>query len=303
MYTRILVPLDGSKLAEGVLPYARLLGKGLGSRIELLRVIEPLPVVSLTDPAREAHRQKSIAGLTAEAEKYLKDTVTSLQTAELTASKTIRHGDPSAETVEESEVEPATLIAMSTHGRSGLARWAWGSVTDKVLHGSCKPLLIVRSREENGEAPPVRLETIIVPLDESPLAEQVLPYVADLAKKLGLKVILLQATPHPGDYYRYMEYPPVGLENMARDVDSAAADYLLETKNKLLGQGVTSVEERLLHGHPAAAIVDLAQKTPGSLVAMTTHGRSGVGRWVMGSVADRVIRHSGGPVLLIRARE
>ena len=78
-------------------------------------------------------------------------------------------------------------------------------------------------------------------------------------------------------------------------------EYLRRVKEKLLQEGVPSIEERLLHGQPAGAIVDLAQETQDSLIVMTTHGYSGLERWVLGSVTDRVVRHSGDPVLVIRS--
>jgi nucleotide-binding universal stress UspA family protein len=77
-------------------------------------------------------------------------------------------------------------------------------------------------------------------------------------------------------------------------------EYLHREGQKLKDEGLSLVEERLLHGHPAAVMVDLAREIPDSLVAMTTHGRSGVGRWLLGSVADRVVRYSDAPVVLIR---
>ena len=90
------------------------------------------------------------------------------------------------------------------------------------------------------------------------------------------------------------------MEDLATQVDAEAAEYLHRTGQKLLRQGGSSVEERLLHGSPAEAIMDLARETPGNLVMMTTHGRSGAGRLVLGSIDDRVVRHSGNPVLLVR---
>ena len=86
-------------------------------------------------------------------------------------------------------------------------------------------------------------------------------------------------------------------------MDDAAVKYVEDVAKGLKQKGVKEVEQRLVHGQPAASIVDMAKDTPGSLVAMTTHGRSGVGRWVLGSAADRVVRHSGSPVLLIRAAD
>jgi nucleotide-binding universal stress UspA family protein len=86
-------------------------------------------------------------------------------------------------------------------------------------------------------------------------------------------------------------------------MDAEAVEYLQSQSQKLRSQGVPKVEERLIHGPPAIAVADFAKEAPSSLVAMTTHGRSGLERWVLGSVADRVVRHSGGPVLVIRATQ
>jgi nucleotide-binding universal stress UspA family protein len=192
---------------------------------------------------------------------------------------------------------------MATHGRSGLARWMVGSVTDKVLHAAANPLLVVRAHEQEATIAEAKLENIIVPLDESPLSEEALPHAVYLARTMGLRIILLRVTPAAGDYYRNMEYVPGNFEDFAQFIDGQAMEYLHKLGRKLRDEGLSLVEERLLHGHPAAAIVDLARETPHSLVAMTTHGRSGVGRWLLGSVADRVVRHSVGPVLMVRPAE
>ena len=102
-------------------------------------------------------------------------------------------GDPAELIINESSQEADTLIAMSTHGRSGINRWVMGSVTDKVLHGVNEPLLIVRSQEGN---PPASIEAnnVILPLDGSALAEQVLPHAVALAKALRATVTLLRTT-------------------------------------------------------------------------------------------------------------
>jgi len=133
------------------------------------------------------------------------------------------------------------------------------------------------------------------------VAEQVVPHVVNLAKGLGLRVILVSVTFPTEDAYRAMGYPVTPYGDLSWQVDAQAEGYFQQIRENLHQQGVSQVEEKLLHGHPAGAIVDLARKTPSSLIAMATHGRSGVGRWVLGSVTDRVIRHSGGPILVIRA--
>jgi nucleotide-binding universal stress UspA family protein len=295
MYTRILVPLDGSQLAEQVLPYVKLLAKGMKCHTELLQVIEYSPAPT--------HPRQVTANLTGEAQRYLKKTAGTLKGSGLTASSLVHHGDPAPDIVAEAESEPGTLIAMATHGRSGLARWMLGSVTDKALHAATNPLLVVRAREQEAAATEAKLENIIVPLDESLLAEEALSHAAYLARAMGLRIILLRVTPAPGDYYRNMEYVPGNFEDFAQFIDGQAIEYLHKVGQKLRDEDLPLVEERLLHGHPAAAIVDLARETPHSLVAMTTHGRSGVGRWLLGSVADRVVHHSAGPVLVVRPAE
>jgi nucleotide-binding universal stress UspA family protein len=90
-------------------------------------------------------------------------------------------------------------------------------------------------------------------------------------------------------------------EEFSKEVDARAMQYLREIARRVRTQGVSSVEERLLHGHPAEAIVELSRQMSDNLVAMTTHGCSGVRRWVLGSIADRVVRLSGDPVLVIRS--
>lgn len=300
MYRRMVVPLDGSGLAEQVLPYVRSLGRSLEAKVALLRVLDPLPA-GLTDPGHGLSRDKVIANMRAQAQDYLEQVAASLRKQRLAVSYSVGEGLPAERIVEEAAKEPATLIAMSTHGRSGPARWLLGSVADKVLHATTDPLLLVRSRAPASFLDEARLGTIIVPLDGSTLAEQALPHVGALAKALNLKTVLVRVTPALEEYYRYVgpEYVPPA--NLPESVDADANAYLGRLSQKLRQERFPSVEVRLLHGDAAAAIVDLSQGVPDSLVAMTSHGRSGVGRWLLGSVADRIVRHATGPVLVIRA--
>ena len=311
MYDKILVPLDGSALAEQVLPYVRPLAKALVASIELLRTIPPVGL-ELAGPPPGPYPHRSGANLQDQALDYLRSISGSLNDLGVSISYIVRQGDPASWIIGEAEKEPGTLIAMSTHGRSGVARWLLGSVTDKVLHATTTPLLIVRSSEPPNPVSEVQLKTMIVPLDGSVLAEQVLLHVAILAKVLDLEVKLVRVHPSVEEYSRYFERQQIGsaatvysgpYEVFSREADARAMEYLHEVKVHLHRQGVWLVEERLLRGHPAATIADLAREIPGSLVAMTTHGRSGMGRWILGSVADRVIRHSGVLVLVVRASE
>ena len=148
MYQRILVPLDGSPLAEQVLPYVISLARSLGSRVELLRLIAPLPAIGLTDPAREVYRQRIFAELREEAEGYLSQLAGRLRQSGLAVSTNVIHNvDPATGIINAGEQDPDTLIAMSSHGRSGLGRWVLGSVTDRVVRHSGEPVLVIRARE------------------------------------------------------------------------------------------------------------------------------------------------------------
>jgi nucleotide-binding universal stress UspA family protein len=303
MYKRILVPLDGSALAEQVLPYARLLAKGLSSHIELLRIYEPVPE-SLAVYSRGKTARQLSAMAHSEVRAYLDGIATGLRKEGLAVTCTVQEGDaPALAIVSQATQEADTLVAMSTHGRSGVTRWIMGSVTEKVLLATTTPLLVVRSLEQKEAPAGIPLESIIVPLDGSALAEQVLPHVVHLAKALSLKVLLARVTPSPADYYRYAEFPVGWYEDLSKEVDASALEELEDAAKRLRQLSVATVETKLLHGSAAGAVVDLAKQTPRSLVAMTTHGRSGVGRWLLGSVADRVVSHSNTPVLMVRATE
>jgi len=155
-----------------------------------------------------------------------------------------------------------------------------------------------------------------VPLDGSEAAEAVLPSVAALAKTIDLEVVLVRVTPSGGDYLRYMEYhhelvPGSTLarvyegpfEEYSKESEAKAMEYLRKITADLEGQGVKKVQQKLLHGDAADAISAEAADMEHNLVAMTTHGRSGIDRWVLGSVADKVVRECGDPVLLVRSQQ
>lgn len=302
MYTRILVPLDGSKLAEQVLPYVATFAAALGSTVELIRCIEPVSP-DMADPAHGILLSQAAESSLTRAKDYLETISLSLRRAGLLISHAAYEGDPASKILEAAERDPTTLIAMSTHGRSGLTRWVLGSVTSKMLQVTENPMLVIHPQEGAAATGRVKLSHLVVPLDGSRVAEQILPHAIAVAKALKLKVLLVRVTPAPADYYRYMEYPVGRYQDFSKEVDEAAQQDLQDTEAKLLQQDLPQVERRLMHGQPAAAVVDVVKEVPESLVAMTTHGRSGVGRWVLGSVADRVVRHTGSPVLLIRAKE
>jgi nucleotide-binding universal stress UspA family protein len=301
MYTKILVPLDGSELAEGVLPYVRSLAGELKLPVTLLQVIDPETISIFSAPHIGRYFDTVAAALKDESNAYLKKVAYSLATLPK-VDCAIEMGQPPETIVAKAAEDRGILIAMATHGRSGIQRWIMGSVADKVLHATSNHLLLVRPRGEptmiNQAAP---IKSIVIPLDGSGLAETILPHAIELAQKLEAEIILLRAYTLPASIDSITdEYVP-NFEELNAQLRSEAKDYLDAKVQELKGKGIDKVSGILVAGHGAAEIIDFAKKTPDNIVAMCTHGRSGVGRWVLGSVTERVVKNSGDPVLVIRA--
>jgi len=277
MYIKILVPLDGSQLAETALPYAEELAGRLGSEITLLSVAGSVQ-------ARDYHRHqiyadKSIDQTQREAEKYLEQT----KTKAVKVNSAVLVGQPAMEIVQFADKENISLIIMATHGRSGISRWALGSVADKVVRGAKQPVALIRAR---GSQPEVQqkgiLDRILVPLDGSRESETVLPYIEELASKLDAIITLLQVVPK--SYHAHAD----------------AEGYLKNVADSLQITGI-EVKSEILTGTAAEEIIGFAEETDTDLVAMSTHGRSGIGRWALGSIADRVLHGGTTPLLLVRS--
>jgi nucleotide-binding universal stress UspA family protein len=190
---------------------------------------------------------------------------------------------------------------MATHGRSGMSRWLLGSVAEKVLRATVNPLLLVRAGEGGTAEAKVKIESIVVPLDTSPLAEAVLPDVIDLAKVLNLHVVITYAFAIPlSAYYGAGDYYSSDYGKLSAQLRDHARNYLEEKVMELKRQGLEKVSSVLLEGSAAEEIIALVRGQSYSILAMCSHGRSGIKRWVLGSVTEKVVRHSGDPVLVIR---
>ena len=297
MYTRMLIPLDGSKLAEQVLPYARFLARTLSIPVELVQAADPEALALLTDPEHSRYADTVWADKINSGRNYLETIARSFQGARVQCL--VEKGKAEDVVIDKAAADKNTLIVMATHGRSGIQRWLLGSVADKVLHGSSNHMLLVRASEQGKTGGEAVLKAVVVPLDGSALAEQVLPYVGDLAKKIALKVVFLRAYGLPpsvtGDEYgTYME-------ELINQIESEARDYLATKVDEAKQNGMNDAVPVVKFGYGADEIIALARETADNFVAMCTHGRSGMTRWVLGSVTERVVRHSGDPVLIIRA--
>ena len=313
MYSKVIVPLDGSDLSEQSLPYAELIAKSLDVPIELVQAYDILPPSLLGGSNRQGVVSALEEGSRARALVSMENQRRRLEGDGLSVNLVAQRGPAADVIVAVAGADPTALVVMSTHGRGGISRWVMGSVTDKVLHTIPNPMLIVRANVLGPAAPESSLRSVVVPLDGSPLSELAIPHAISVAGALSAGITVLRITPSEDQYRTQLNLalPEMGTgtmpdfdmaspDELTADDAAEASDYLDDVRNRMSidhAHGVAT--EHQVNDNIAQTIIERASAQP-SLVAMTTHGRSGVGRMVLGSVTDRVIRHSNLPVLVIR---
>jgi nucleotide-binding universal stress UspA family protein len=288
MLQHILVGLDGSPLAESILPYVNILAKSLGAEVTLLHVVQLSEEMQRDKPARLL--QSTIRYGETQARDYLTRVAQRLTEGGIKVRNQVVSGDAAAELVRSAEQAGIELIALATHGRSGLKRWVYGSVAEKVLHTTHTPLLLIRPTEEQATALQ-ELTQIVVPLDGSPLAEAALPVAEWLAARLQVPLVLVRVVA-----VLVLESSPQLLESL----QEAAEGYLHQLATRMRDMGI-SVHTEAPVGLSADKIVGYTHEHPGSLVVMTSHGRTGLAGLVLGSVARRVVQLGHTPTLIVRA--
>ena len=295
MYTKIFVPLDGSATAEAVLPYVEALAMGFRTAVELISVIDIGAMATHLSGDRAPHLDGLIAAEEKRTASYL-DSI-ARRFSRLPTQRQVIRGHAAEAILEITNKESNTLVAMATHGRSGADRWLLGSVAEKVLRGTTNPLFLVRASVAK-TAPERIIDAIVVPLDGSPLAEEILPTVSSWAQALGVEVALIRAV----DFPRHLSEADTvsDYEALRETLRKEAADYLRQKEAALVSEGVRTVSTLTLDGGAAEEIIGYAQTAPSALIAMSTHGRSGVRRWMLGSVTEKVVRHAVDPVLIVR---
>jgi nucleotide-binding universal stress UspA family protein len=298
MYNKILVPLDGSQRSEGVLPYARFFAATLKIPVELLHVVDPDVLI----PSVISHQGRYQDVMTAEKKgswEYLKKIAASFPDS-VSVDSAVEIGRPAEVVVDKSAKEAGTLTAMTTHGRTGLDRLVLGSVAEKILRAATNHLLLVRATDESKKDEAISFKRVLVSLDGSRLAELAIPHAVELAKKMDLAIVLARIFTHPVPVYTAESYN-VNLRDLWEQIEKETREYLEEKLQELNKKGLQKVSTVAVEGYAPDKILELAREEPLTLVAMCTHGRSGMGRWVLGSVTERVIRQSDGPVLVVRA--
>jgi nucleotide-binding universal stress UspA family protein len=293
MYGKIVVPLDGSELAERVLEYVRGLAVASGAQVELLNVC----------PRNESEGGHMHRVYLQRVERVLRSQLEQAGSTQATVDSVALLGDPAEEILKYAERNKADLIAMTTHGRSGVRRWAMGSVADKVARHSAVPVWLVRcdAPETIGGKWPER--RMLVLLDGSKRAERVLPYVADHAKVSGAEVVLFRACQPPNlsaFAYSATALPWIWqefVERVTADQLKECYRYLARPERWLKDAGVRVRSEALL-GSSGDEILRYIGSHSFSLVALTSHGRCGIARLALGSLAERIVQGCSTPLLL-----
>jgi nucleotide-binding universal stress UspA family protein len=301
MFNRLLVPLDGSQLAESALPYALAVAATSDAAITLLTVVQPMQLISdYAIPYNASLEAEQIAA----AFVALDTTAGALRRAGARVSTGVTVGSAADQILHYGEENGIDGIVMATHGRGGAFHWAFGSVARKVLTTATVPTLVVRAKEVNPQPyAAVPFRRILVPLDGSERAEAVLPLVTEMAKECHATVTLARIVPFPGGIYFGSPYAPMVAaetfdDQMAKDRE-AAKSYLRTVAERMGAAGI-AVEMVTQDGDAVSRLPSLLDKQPFDLVVMATHGRTGIARFVMGSVAERMIEASETPVLLVR---
>lgn len=296
----ILVPLDGTDEAEGILSYVCQVARGTNAPLILHGVVDPH---AIDFPASAGpyviYADEAEAAALSYAAEHLRIIERRLQKEDVKTQIMTTLGRPADEILRVAAEERCGLIAMSTHGRNAIGRAILGSVTDKVVRSSTLPVLTIapNKAKEYQARHGGSIRRVMLPLDGSELAEHVIPYVEPLARALSLEVTLVRVVDQQYPIYDFPSYEQ--LRTLSDRRITEANGYLRGVARDLKSRRL-NVQTKLLRGTPARALLDLAHNTPNDLIAITTHGRSGLSRWSTGSVADALIRASGDPVLVVR---
>ena len=291
MLRSILIPLDGSDLAERALVYATALSIPTAARLVLVRAVPANPILGQRDQAL------------AEAKDYLTKTARNLSHFECKVVTPV--GAPAQVILEQARVKEVDLIAISTHGRTGPGRWLFGSVAEAVVAQSPLPVLVERAWQPLRRDPLLsERPEILVPLDGSVLAETAAEPAAALADDLGAGLVLLRVEPEPthvikDEFQRVVSY----LDQQEAREREQAEDYLQSVAEGLLeGWPELSVRAEVRFGRAAHEIGETEEDPRTALVVMATHGRTGFRRTLFGSIAGQVLEHHSTPVVLVNSR-
>lgn len=288
MFEKILVPLDGSSVAESVLPYAKGLALKFDAEITLLGVYEP--GATYTENLYGSYL-KTVSSI-------IKNDLGDLGLKDPKIKIEVVAGKPAAEILTYADKENIALIILARYGSSGESPGTIGSVALRVLRIASKPVLIIRHPADDTVKHNILITKILVPLDDSKVGEAALPYAEALAQKFEAELVLLNIV-EPAPSSRSDRSSAVYRARNKED-ERIALDYINNMTKSIKAKGLIT-SGMVLAGYPADAIIKYSEEHAIDLIAISTHGRSGDSRWAIGSVTDKILYHGTIPVIVEHA--
>jgi len=288
MLEKILIPLDGSKLSEAALGHGEELARAFDSELHLLGVCEG---------PDEKHRRLMQAYL----EKMAEDVCRDVSGEHLNVKAVVLEGKPASRIIEHSLQERVDLIIAVSHGHTGIMPWTMGSTANKIVHGAPVPVLLLRAAAIKKKGPLKSIfAKMLLPLDGSAAGETALPYVLEIAARLKSEVALLSVVEsgqrvHTIGGLDFIRFPEQQVQKMRQEL----SDYLDSAVKRFRDRGIKARGE-LRSGHAAEEIIKSAKAAGIRLVAMSSHGKSGLREWVFGSVSNKVLHAGKSHLLLVK---
>ena len=321
MFSHILGPLDGSACAEKALPVAARIAHVCGSSIFLLSVITPIPNYTGTQVADAYMSRGALEQEQEDVNRYLKTVATSEKLAGVPTITEVSYGTAAHAIEKYAHQQEIDLVVMCSHGRTGFKRWMLGSVAHRLVHQSTIPMLVLNDREQvdisSSEETKVPF-CVFVPLDGSALAERAILPAAHVAGALAApmrgalhfaQVVKLYPTTTEGSYVDTfnegtLEHARVYLTQLVERLETTLNGLKLSLSWSIACEnGETDVATTLLymaeHSEPGKQAKEGTERGDGNLIAISTHGRDAVERWVIGSVTERLLNSTKLPMLII----
>lgn len=266
MYARILVPVDGSAYSAEVIPYAKALAGAHGTHLVVVRIVD-----KASDHATAARDTEKLA-------------------AQFSAHSLcmVDSGDIADGILREAARVPDTLIAMTSHGRSGLAEVVLGSVALRLVRARRGPIVVYRPSGHTGNGSrPLQASRIVLPLDGTEASQAIAPQAAQLAAWIGVRLVVVSVIDAAAT-----------ADMHASGVKVEESSYVRARANELAKQYGVEPGWEVLHGRPVDAIVNFAREDRGTILAMSTRGRTALRSALLGSVTSACLRHAGVPIFM-----
>lgn len=299
MFRHLLVPLDGSGLAESVLPAAAALADRLGASVTLMHIMERGAPATI-------HGDRHLRDV-GDAERYLEEIERRLSLRDLALARHVHEpleGDVARAIVQHAQELHVDLIILSTHGRGGLRELVVGSIAQRVLQRGAAPIFLIHP--SGGPPPPFACRKILVPLDGTAAHEPALDAAVELARAFGARLHLVIVVPTPatlsGGTAVAGTMMPLATEALLELATEGAAEYARRQVGRLQVEGLGASAE-VRRGDTATNLLEAAERAAADVIIMASHGRAGLQAFWEGSVSARVLARFNRPVLLVHAAD